>query len=40
MLDSAAPWVESHAGDHIERFPDYPAESIEARHRRQGLWLD
>jgi|TARA_B100002003_G_C13673201_1_gene340745 hypothetical protein len=40
MLDSAAPWVELHGGGHIERFADYPAESIEAWHRRHGLWLD
>ena len=40
MLDSAAPWVELHAGDHIERFADYPDQSIEAWHRRHGLWLD
>ncbi len=39
MLESAAPWVELHAGNHIERFSDYPAESIEAWHRRRGLWL-
>jgi hypothetical protein len=40
MLDSAAPWVEPHAGDHIERFAEYPAQSIEAWHKRHGLWLD
>ncbi len=40
MLDSAAPWVELHQGDHIERFAEYPAESIEAWHKRHGVWLD
>lgn len=40
MLDSAAPWVELHPGDHIERFPGYPEQSIEAWHKSHGLWLD
>jgi hypothetical protein len=40
MLDSAAPWVELHPGDHIDRFDDYPAESIEAWHKSRGLWVD
>jgi len=40
MLDSAAPWVEPHPGDQIERFTEYPGQSIEAWHRRHGLWLD
>ncbi len=38
MLDSAAPWVELHPGGHIERFPEYPAQSIEAWHKSHGLW--
>ncbi|MDP6873721.1 MAG: GFA family protein [Alphaproteobacteria bacterium] len=40
MLDSAAPWVELHPGDHIERFPEYPAQSIEAWHKDHGLWRE
>jgi hypothetical protein len=40
MLDSAAPWVALHEGDHIERYRDYPAQSIEAWHKSHGLWLD
>ena len=40
MVDSAAPWVALHEGGNVEQFPEYPAESIEAWHRRHGLWLD
>ncbi len=40
MSDSAAPWMELHVGDHIERCPEYPPQSIEAWHRSRGLWLD
>ena len=38
MLDSAAPWVALYEGENIERFPEYPAESIEAWHKRLGVW--
>ena len=38
MLASAAPWVAPHAGDNIDRFDEYPSESIEQWHRRHGLW--
>ncbi|MBT3533923.1 MAG: GFA family protein [Rhodospirillaceae bacterium] len=40
MLDSAAPWVALHEGDQIERFPEYPGESIEAWHKRHGVWSE
>ena len=40
MLDSAAPWVALHNGDHVERFGEYPGESIESWHKRHGLWLE
>ena len=38
MLDSAAPWVVPHEGENIERFPEYPLESIEKWHKRHGVW--
>jgi hypothetical protein len=40
MSDRAAPWVEMHVGDRIERCPEYLPQSIEAWHRSRGLWLD
>lgn len=40
MLGSAAPWVALHPGDHIDRFDEYPAESIEGWHRARGLWVE
>jgi len=40
MLDSAAPWVALHEGDHIERFPEYPDTSIEDWHKHHGVWVD
>jgi len=40
MLASAAPWVPLYQGENIERFPEYPAESIENWHKRHGLWGD
>lgn len=38
MLAAAPPWVALHDGDTIDRFDDYPTESIEQWHRRHGLW--
>lgn len=40
MLGSAAPWVELHPGDHIDRFEEYPSESIEGWHRARKLWVE
>ena len=40
MLGSAAPCTALHEGDNVERFEDYPAESIEDWHRSRGLWMD
>ena len=40
MLDSAAPWVVSHEGDNIDRFDEYPNESIEDWHKHRGLWVE
>ena len=38
MLNSAAPWVVLYEGENIERFPEYPTESIEVWHKRHGVW--
>ncbi len=40
MLDSAAPWVVPHDGDGIDRFGEYPNESIADWHKSRGLWVD
>ena len=37
MLDSRAPWVETHADPQDTEFPAYPKESIAAWHQRMGL---
>ncbi len=38
MLDFAAPWAKAPAGEGESHFPRYPEESIEAWHRRHGLY--
>ena len=38
MLDYKAPWVEVPSGAGHTPFPAYPEESLEAWHRRHGLW--
>ncbi len=38
MRDSAAPWVTFHDGDNIDRFDDYPDESIADWHKSRNLW--
>lgn len=40
MLGSMAPWCAPHTGRNIDRFDDYPVESIEQWHKRRGLWVD
>ena len=40
MLGSAVPWAALHTGDNIERYDEYPADSIEQWYRQRGLWLD
>ena len=40
MLGSMAPWCAPHEGRNIERFDEYPVESIEEWHKRRGLWVD
>ena len=40
MLDSAVPWVSLHDGDNVERFPEYPDQSIEDWHKRYGVWVE
>ncbi len=40
MLGSAPSWVALHGGDNIDRFDEYPTQSIEQWHRRHGLWDD
>jgi hypothetical protein len=37
MLDYAAPWCEIPGGEGELHFPEYPEESLEEWHRRQGL---
>lgn len=37
MLDSKAPWVEIHAGEHDREFGGYPDESLAEWHERLGL---
>jgi hypothetical protein len=38
MLDHKVLWVEVPSGEGHKHFPGYPDESIEAWHRRHGLW--
>lgn len=38
MLDFAAPWVMVPRGEGHRHFPRYPEESIEAWHKRHGLY--
>lgn len=38
MTGSAAPWVRIPEGAKDVTFADYPDESLEAWHRRHGLW--
>ena len=38
MLGSAAPWVALHEHDNIDRFAEYPDESITDWHSKRGLW--
>jgi hypothetical protein len=40
MLDSAVSWAEVPEGDRDAHFAEYPDESIEAWHRRLGLYED
>jgi hypothetical protein len=40
MLRFKAPWVEPQAGPRDACFDEYPEESIEAWHRKRGLWVD
>ena len=40
MLRFKASWVEPDPGPKDESFDLYPTESIEAWHRKRGLWLD
>jgi len=39
MLGSKAAWVKPRLGRRDRRFDGYPEESIEAWHRRLGLWI-
>ena len=38
MLDHKVPWVEVPSGPGHRHFARYPEESLEAWHRRHGLW--
>ena len=40
MLGSAVSWAAQHEGPNIDRFDEYPAESIEDWHRKRALWTD
>ena len=40
MLASAASWVVPHEGDNIDRYDEYPEESIEGWHKARGLWIE
>ena len=40
MLRYKADWVEPVIGPDDQTFQEYPAQSIEAWHRRRGLWID
>lgn len=40
MLRFKASWVEPDIGPNDQTFDDYPIESIEAWHRKRGLWID
>ena len=40
LLADKAPWVVPQIGPKDRCFDGYPEESIEAWHRRQGLWVD
>ncbi|TCR64242.1 GFA family protein [Bosea sp. BK604] len=40
MLRFKASWVEPDIGPNDQRFDEYPVESIEAWHRKRGLWID
>jgi hypothetical protein len=40
MLGSKASWVALHEGDNIDRFDEYPDESIADWHRARGLNVD
>ena len=40
MLGSMAPWCVPHTGRNIDRFDEYPKESIEEWHKRRGLLED
>lgn len=37
MLDYKAPWCSVPGGKHVQRFDEYPDESLEAWHRRHGF---
>ncbi len=40
MLDSAAPWVQFHEGDNIERLAGPYEVGMEDWHKRRGLWVE
>jgi hypothetical protein len=40
MLAYKAPWVKLAAGPKDQRFDEYPEETIEAWHKKRGLWID
>jgi hypothetical protein len=40
MLGSMAPWCIPHTGRNIDRFDEYPKESIEEWHKSRGLLVD
>ncbi len=40
MLGSKASWVVLHEGDEIDRFEEYPEESIAGWHQARGLTVD